>query len=145
MPTSAELKMLREVELITMKFQYREALIDSGLLPTFKAWLDPMPNGALPNMQIRTSLLSILSNIPADEGWVEKLKKSQELGKVVHFLAKNDDYRPNQRVAEKLMEKWARPVYQSNADFRDILVEFDRPDVGMRPPKEGIVKTHREA
>lgn len=144
-PALGKLKMLREVELMTMKVQYRDALIDSGLLPIFKAWLDPMPDGALPNVQIRTSLLNILSNIPVDEGWVEKLKKSQGLGKVVHFLSKNDDHRPNQRLSEKLMEKWARPVYQSNDDFRDILMEFDRPDSGMRAPKEGIVKTRREA
>lgn len=144
-PALGKLKMLREVELMTMKVQYRDSLIGSGLLPIFKAWLDPMPDGALPNVQIRTSLLNILSNIPVDDGWVDKLKNSQGLGKVVHFLAKNDDHRPNQRVAEKLMEKWARPVYQSNDDFRDILVEFDRPEAGMRAPKEGIVKSRREA
>jgi len=104
-----------------------------------------MPDGALPNVQIRTSLLEILSDIPVDADWVERLESSQGLGRVIHFLSVNEDYAPNKRIAEKLLSKWSRPVYQSNANFQDLLQEFEKPEEGHRAPKDGIASERRAA
>lgn len=144
-PALEKLKMLREVELMLMKVSHREQLLDNVLLAIIKAWLDPMPDGALPNVQIRTSLLNILSSFRVDSDWVERLESSQGLGRVVHFLSRNDDHAPNRRLAEKLMMKWARPVYQSNSNFHDLLEEFDKPDEGRRAPKDGVASERRAA
>lgn len=144
-PALEKLKMLREVELMVMKVSHREQLLDNMLLAIIKAWLDPMPDGALPNVQIRTSLLTILSSLRVDSDWVERLESSQGLGRVVHFLSRNDDHAPNKRMAEKLMMKWARPVYQSNSNFHDLLDEFDKPDEGHRAPKDGVASERRAA
>lgn len=144
-PALEKLKMLREVELMVMKVSHREQLLDNMLLAIIKAWLDPMPDGALPNVEIRTSLLTILSNLRVDNDWVERLESSQGLGRVVHYLSRNDDHAPNKRMAEKLMMKWARPVYQSNSNFHDLLDEFDKPDEGRRAPKDGVASERRAA
>lgn len=144
-PALEKLKMLREVELMVMKVSHREQLLDNMLLAIVKAWLDPMPDGALPNVQIRTSLLTILTSMRVDDDWVERLHGSQGLGKVIHFLSRNDDHPPNKRMAEKLMMKWARPVYQSNSNFHDLLDEFDRPDGGRKAPKDGVASERRAA
>eukprot|EP00177_Eucheuma_denticulatum_P008496 GFKZ01015455.1.p1 GENE.GFKZ01015455.1~~GFKZ01015455.1.p1 ORF type:complete len:496 (+),score=144.58 GFKZ01015455.1:552-2039(+) len=144
-PALEKLKMLREVELMVMKVSHREQLLDNMLLAIIKAWLDPMPDGALPNVQIRTSLLNMLSSMRVDDDWVERLHGSQGLGKVIHFLSRNDDHPPNKRMAEKLMMKWARPVYQSNSNFHDLLDEFDRPDGGRKAPKDGVASERRAA
>lgn len=55
-----------------------------------KAWLDPMPDGTLPNSTIRATILKLLDVLPIDcamEDRKEQLKRS-ELGKSVMFLAK---------------------------------------------------------
>lgn len=144
-PALEKLKMIRDVELMVMKVSHREALIDHMLLAIIKAWLDPMEDGALPNLQVRSSLLNILDGLKVDSDWVEKLENSQGLGRVVHFLSLNDDHPPNKRIAKKLMEKWARPVYRSDADFHDLLDEFDKPEEGHRAPKDGIASRRRAA
>lgn len=144
-PALNKLKMLREVELMAMKVSYREQLLDNMLLAIIKAWLDPMSDGALPNVHIRQTLLQILSSLRVDSDWVERLESSQGLGRLIHYLSIHDDHPPNRRIAEKLMMKWARPVYQTNANFHDLLDEFDKPDEGRRAPKEGVASERRAA
>lgn len=144
-PALNKLKMLRDVELMAMKVSHREQMLDNMLLAIIKAWLDPMPDGALPNVQIRGSLLQILLNIRVDDDWVERLHGSQGLGKVIHFLSIKDDHQPNRRLADKLMKRWARPVYQSNNNFHDLLDEFDRPEEGRRAPRDGIAAERKAA
>lgn len=144
-PALNKLKMLRDVELMAMKVSHREQMLDNMLLAIIKAWLDPMPDGALPNVQIRASLLQILLNIRVDNDWVERLHSSQGLGKVIHFLSIKDDHPPNRRLADKLMKRWARPVYQSNNNFHDLLDEFDRPEEGRRAPRDGIASERKAA
>lgn len=143
-PALAKLKMLREVEAITTKVSHRECLLESMILAVIKAWLDPMPDSTLPNVQIRTVLLQILNSLRVDADWVERLKSSNGLGKVVHFLSRNEPHEPNRRLAEKLMMKWARPVYQSNSNYEDILAEYDRPEEGHRAPRDSIVADRRK-
>lgn len=146
-PALNKLKMLREVETMITKVTHRDTLIENMLLPIIKAWLDPMPDGTLPNVQIRTTLLRILGTIRVDDNWVDRLKSSQGLGRVVHYLSKNDDHVPNVRMAEKLMMKWARPVYQSNANFQDLLAEYDRPSDrrGMQAAPDSIIAERQRA
>lgn len=144
-PALNKLKMLRDVELMAMKLTHREMLLDNMLLAIIKAWLDPMPDGALPNVQIRTSLLQILLDTPVDSDWVERLQSSQGLGKLIHFLSMKDDHIPNRRLADKLMKRWARPVYQSNNNYHDLLDEFDRPEEGRRAPRDGVAAERKAA
>lgn len=142
-PALEKLKMLRSVELMLMKVQYREQLMDNMLLAIIKAWLDPMPDGALPNLEIRTSLLNILHGMRVDNDWVERLHTSQGLGRVVHYLSRSETHLPNKRLAEKIMRKWARPVYNSNANFHDLLEEFNRVD--HVAPKDGVASERQAA
>lgn len=144
-PALNKLMMIRDVELMCMKVSHREQLMDNMLLAIIKAWLDPMPDGALPNVDIRTSLLTILSDMKVDADWVERLESSQGLGRVIHFLSCKDPHEPNKRLASKLMMRWARPVYQSNANYHDLLNEFDKPDEGHRAPKEGLASDRKAA
>ncbi|CAN8063924.1 unnamed protein product [Agarophyton chilense] len=144
-PALGKLKMLREVELMIMKTSHREIFLDNMLLTVIKKWLDPMPDGTLPNLAIRQSLLQILTDMPVDNDWIERLESSQGLGKVIHFLATKDTNAPNRRMAEKLMMKWSRVVYQNNANFHDLLEEYARPDNGNRIPTEGVAAERRNA
>lgn len=144
-PALAKLRMLREVELMCMKVTHLEVLLDNMLLAIMKSWLEPTLDGSLPNLQVRQTLVDILLSIPVDSDWVERLESSQGLGRVVHFLSVREPHEPVKRNAEKLMRKWARPVYQTNANYHDLLEEFDRPNDGHRAPKEGIASERRAA
>ncbi|KAI0563616.1 Transcription factor IIS [Gracilaria domingensis] len=144
-PALSKLRMLREVELMLMKTSHREMLLDSMLLNVMKAWLDPLPDGTLPNVAIRKSLLQILSDMPVDNDWIDRLESSQGLGKLIHFLATKDSNPTIRRVAEKLMMKWARVVYRNKANFHDLLEEYARPDDGNRIPTEGVAAERRHA
>lgn len=55
-----------------------------------KAWIEPMPDGTLPNTKIRSSVLKLLGLLPVDCSFEDRkaqLKRSG-LGRAVLFLAK---------------------------------------------------------
>lgn len=144
-PALEKIRMLRDVEIMMMKVQYREYLLDNMLLPVFRAWLDRLPDGTLPNVQVRSTLLKILLEMPMDDDWVDRLESSEGLGKVIHYLSRNEDYEPNRRIAEKIMMKWARPVYKMSSNFHNLLDEFDKPEEGYRAPKDGVAAERKAA
>lgn len=144
-PALEKIRMLRDVEMMMMKIQYREYLLDNMLLSVFRAWLDRLPDGTLPNVQVRSTLLKILLDLPMDEDWVDRLESSEGLGKVVHFLSRNEDYEPNKRIAEKIMMKWARPVYKMSSNFHSLLDEFDKPEDGHRAPRDSVAAERKAA
>lgn len=67
------------------------AQLHPGILPAvLKAWIEPMPDGTLPNSRIREFVLRLLHQLPVDcalEDRKEQLKRSG-LGRVVMFLFK---------------------------------------------------------
>ncbi|XWS65463.1 hypothetical protein CRYUN_Cryun05aG0114900 [Craigia yunnanensis] len=68
--------------------------LDHGVLTPLKNWLEPLPDGSLPNATVRASILNILiEDFPVDidqEDRRELLKKSG-LGKVIMFLSKSEE------------------------------------------------------
>lgn len=58
-----KLKMLPLVESQLKKIDLREALLDSGILNVITDWLTRLPDGSLPNLQIREKLLKLLSEV----------------------------------------------------------------------------------
>lgn len=144
-PALEKIKMLKNVEKIMNKVYHRKYLLDNMILAAFRSWLNPLPDGSLPNIQVRTTLLDILHDFPTDEDWVERLEGSQGLGKVINYLSKSDDHAPNKRLAEKIMMKWARPVYQMNSNFQELLYEFDKPDEAHRAGRESVASERKAA
>jgi hypothetical protein len=127
-PALNKLRMLPEVKLMFVKHDYREALLDRMVLAVLKCWLEPMHDMALPNIEIRTELLNILTKFRVDSSWVDRLESSQGLGKLVNFLSYSDDHLPNQAVAKKLIRAWTRPFYARNDDFHDLLGDYEQAD-----------------
>ena len=62
-PSMNKLKMLDVVQSNLMKIDYREALLDSGVLRVITAWLSRLPDGSLPSLKIRTAMLNILTYV----------------------------------------------------------------------------------
>ncbi|XLR10683.1 hypothetical protein S83_038621, partial [Arachis hypogaea] len=98
---------LKKLDLLTEEIAL--TFLDHGVLTLLKNWLEPLPDGSLPNINIRTAILTILNVFPIDLEQYdrrEQLKKSG-LGKVIMFLSKSDEeINVNRKLAKKLVDKW---------------------------------------
>jgi hypothetical protein len=41
----------------------QQEFLDHGILTLLKNWLEPLPDGSMPNMNIRTAVLKLLSDV----------------------------------------------------------------------------------
>jgi len=122
-PCLNKLKLLPEVENTLAKLELQREFLDSGILATLKAWLEPLPNGALPNLNVRRILLEALHKLPVNVEEPERreqLKKSK-LGQVVMFLQLNEEEtQANRKLARQLVQKWSRPIFALSSQYRDL-------------------------
>ncbi|KAK9810543.1 hypothetical protein WJX72_012470 [[Myrmecia] bisecta] len=118
-PAIHKLRLLPELETVLSQRALYQECMDGGVLGVLKAWIEPMPDGSLPNIKVRSAVLRLLQQLPvdiSDEGRKEQLKKSG-LGKVVMFLFKLPDETPaNRRIAKELVEKWSRPIFEAQRE-----------------------------
>ncbi|CAH1440850.1 unnamed protein product [Lactuca virosa] len=104
----------RKLPLLTKvlsKKQLQLEFLDHGVLTLLKNWLEPLPDGSLPNINICAEILKILTEFPIDLDQYdrrEQLKKSG-LGKGIMFLSKFDEETTsNRKLAKDLVDKWVR-------------------------------------
>ncbi|XP_024995465.1 protein IWS1 homolog 1 isoform X1 [Cynara cardunculus var. scolymus] len=136
---------LRKLPLLTevlSKKQLQLEFLDHGVLTLLKNWLEPLPDGSLPNINIRAAILKILTEFPIDLDQYdrrEQLKKSG-LGKVIMFLSKSDEETTsNRKLAKDLVDKWSRPIFNKSTRFEDMRnyederIPIRRPSMKNRP------------
>ncbi|KAM0684110.1 Transcription factor iws1 [Mitosporidium daphniae] len=92
-------------------------LLDNRILDAIRLWLEPYPDGSLPSIDVRKSILHILAQLP-----IEKIHlKESGLGKVVMYLYKSpDETRENKKLAYKLIDKWSRPIIGHSLNYKDL-------------------------
>ncbi|KAF5729740.1 protein IWS1 [Tripterygium wilfordii] len=137
-PAVNKLKKLPLLTEVLSKKQLQQEFLDHGVLTLLKNWLEPLPDGSLPNINIRAAILKILTDFPIDLEQYdrrEQLKKSG-LGKVIMFLSKsNEETTSNRKLAKDLVDKWSRPIFNKSTRFEDMRgmdddrVPFRRPSV----------------
>ncbi|CAL5429462.1 unnamed protein product [Camellia sinensis] len=135
-PAINKLKKLPLLMEVLSKKQLQLEFLDHGVLTLLKTWLEPLPDGSLPNINIRGAILRILTDFPIDLEHYdrrEQLKKSG-LGKVIMFLSKSDEETTaNRRMAKDLVDKWSRPIFNKSTRFEDMR-NFDDEKVPFRRP-----------
>jgi transcription factor SPN1 len=108
---------------VLSKKNLQQEFLDHGVLTLLKNWLEPLPDGSLPNMNIRSAVLKLLTDFPIDLEQYdrrEQLKKSG-LGKVIMFLSKSDEETTaNRKLAKELVDKWSRPIFNKSTRFEDM-------------------------
>ncbi|GFP79316.1 protein iws1 homolog [Phtheirospermum japonicum] len=137
-PAINKLKKLPLLTDVLGKKQLQQEFLDHGVLTLLKNWLEPLPDKSLPNFNIRSAVLNILKDLPIDLEQFdrrEQLKKSG-LGKVVMFLSKSDEEKTvNRKLAQELVDKWSRPIFNKSTrfegmkNFEDERVVYRRPSV----------------
>ncbi|XP_039169034.1 protein IWS1 homolog 1-like [Eucalyptus grandis] len=129
-PAINKLNKLSELTDVLSKKELQQEFLDHGVLTLLKNWLEPLPDGSLPDMHIRIEILKILTGYPIDLEQYdrrEQLKKS-DLGKVTMFLSKHDnEITSNRKLAKDLVDKWSRPIFNKSTRFEDMRnLEDDR-------------------
>lgn len=113
-----KLKMLNTVASHLRKADLQPIFIDSGVLPAMKDWLSPLPDSALPHVNIRKILLRILLDLPPIDRMA--LKKSG-IGRAVMLLFKHPkEVSENRKMAGKIISNWARPIFNVSTNFNDM-------------------------
>ncbi|GMI80496.1 ARABIDOPSIS THALIANA IWS1 (FROM YEAST INTERACTS WITH SPT6), HIGH NITROGEN INSENSITIVE 9 [Hibiscus trionum] len=123
-PAIKKIQMLPLLTDFLSKKHLQPEFLDRGVLSLLKIWLEPLPDGSLPNTTLRASLLNILTHpFPIDiskEYRREQLKKSG-LGKVIMFLSKSDEeITANRQLAKDLIENWSRIIFHKGTSFSDL-------------------------
>uniref|UniRef100_A0A7N0TYU6 TFIIS N-terminal domain-containing protein n=2 Tax=Kalanchoe fedtschenkoi TaxID=63787 RepID=A0A7N0TYU6_KALFE len=129
-PAINKLKKLPLLTDVLMKKQLQQEFLDHGVLTLLKNWLEPLPDGSLPSINVREAVLRILTDFPIDlenESRRDQLKRSG-LGKVIMFLSKSDEETTsNRKLAKDLVDKWSRPIFNKSTRFEDMRnLEEDR-------------------
>ncbi|MCO5606617.1 hypothetical protein L7F22_060805 [Adiantum nelumboides] len=144
-PAINKLELLPSLLNVLSKRQLQQEFLDRGVLSVLKNWLEPLPDGSLPNMTIRSALLKLLTELPIDvelDERREQLKKSG-LGKVIMFLSKSDEEgSANRKLARDLVDKWSRPIFQKSTRYED-LRKYD--DERPPPPRPSVKKPAMKA
>jgi len=123
LPAVHKLKMLPEVEVKLRQTELQELMLKNGLLKIICMWLNLMPDGNLPNINLRSSLIRLIDILPVetdDFDRKEELKRSG-LAKILVFLTTiPQETGSNRAICKKLIEKWSRPVYELSAEYKYI-------------------------
>ncbi|KAK1375020.1 IIS transcription factor [Heracleum sosnowskyi] len=108
---------------VLSKKQLQHEFLDHGILAVLKSWLEPLPDGSLPNINIRAAILKILTDFAIDleqDERKEQLKKSG-LGKVIMFLSRSEEETTsNRRIAKELVDNWSRSIFNKSTRFADM-------------------------
>eukprot|EP01116_Phalansterium_solitarium_P019071 TRINITY_DN522_c2_g1_i1.p2 TRINITY_DN522_c2_g1~~TRINITY_DN522_c2_g1_i1.p2 ORF type:complete len:565 (-),score=266.89 TRINITY_DN522_c2_g1_i1:2099-3793(-) len=118
-PAVHKLKLLPELLDQLAKKEVQLRLLEKGVLALLRRWLEPLPDGSLPNLNVRQAVLQLL------DGWsapleLEELRDSQ-LGKAVMRLYRHPAETPgNKRLAHGLIDRWSRPIFGIQMNYKSI-------------------------
>ncbi|PVZ98594.1 hypothetical protein BB558_005404 [Smittium angustum] len=116
LPAIHKVQLLAQVSKMLGKPQLFEPLLENNILDTLRLWLEPLDNGSLPNIDIQSELLNAMMRLPIR---TDHLRDSG-IGKIVLFMSKCDRYpERHRRMADKLVQQWARPILRRSSNFRD--------------------------
>ncbi|KAG0587853.1 hypothetical protein KC19_2G196300 [Ceratodon purpureus] len=122
-PAIEKLKMLPEVWNVLHKHPLQIKFLDCGGLSSFVNWLVPLPDGSLPNTNVRTTVLTLLADFPIDVASNQRREqlKSSGIGKIVMALTRLPHETPaNQKLARDLVNKWSRPLFDNSISYDNI-------------------------
>ncbi|KAI9885312.1 MAG: hypothetical protein M1823_002897 [Watsoniomyces obsoletus] len=113
-----KLKLLPEVVALLNRPMIQNYLVDvdAGVIEAMRFFLEPLSDGTLPSYDVQREMFTALSkmNVPQDT-----LVQSK-IGRLVLFYTKSKKVQvPVQRMAERLMGEWTRPMLKRSTNYRD--------------------------
>lgn len=134
-PALERIKYVDEAIRALRKHQLQPTFLDFDLLSFIKKWIQPLEDGSLPNLGVRTKMLQMVANLPVMK---EHLKRSG-FGKVVMLLWKHpSETRENKDLCRDLIERWSRAVFDKTLDYSKLAeLEAEKAEnMGYRRPDQ---------
>jgi len=137
-PAIAKLRLLPSVISELEKSHLHEQLLQNDILKGMKAWLEPLPDGSLPSLDIQREMFRMLDKMPVS---TQDLTVSG-IGRVLPFYIKCSRVIPEiKRAASNLMTKWSRPILHRSDNYRTKqlnVVDYD-PNENKNHPQKTVV------
>ncbi|KAB2063241.1 hypothetical protein ES319_A10G203200v1 [Gossypium barbadense] len=112
-PAIRKIQMLPLLTDFLSKKKLQQEFLGHGVLTLLKSWLEPLPDGSLPNATLRSSILNILTQVmPVDislEDGRKQLKKSGRL-----------ETTANRKLAKHLVQNWCRTIFNKTTSYSNI-------------------------
>eukprot|EP00245_Coleochaete_scutata_P017006 TRINITY_DN8138_c0_g1_i1.p1 TRINITY_DN8138_c0_g1~~TRINITY_DN8138_c0_g1_i1.p1 ORF type:complete len:482 (-),score=170.27 TRINITY_DN8138_c0_g1_i1:359-1804(-) len=142
-PAINKLRLLPELVAILQKKHLQTEFLDRGILTLLKNWLEPLPDGSLPNITIRSALLTVINELPIDMEYMDRKEqlKDSGLGRIIMFFSKLEtETVKNRKLAQELVHKWSRPIVQKSTRYEDIRTweETDAPSRARLPRQREV-------
>lgn len=113
-PALNRLKLLNTITAQLLNKNLQKDLLEFNILEVIKEWLEPLPDGSLPNIKIRKGMVDVLLNLPASKG---QLIRSNGIGKIINFYSRNMDENSEVRsMAGELVKKWTSVIVAKEDD-----------------------------
>jgi len=134
-PALYKLKMLPRLLQHLNRQDMKESLIEGGIFSGIADWLTPIQKYVLPHLSIRRQLLKALSDLPLVSA---ETLKSSNVGKAVMFIYKHPkEIRANKEIAGRLIQKWSRPLFGLNDNFKSMSrSDREQRDLEQFPPSK---------
>jgi len=114
-PAIAKLRLLPSVISQLEKAHLHEQFLQNDILKGMKAWLEPLPDGSLPSLDIQRAMFNMLDRMPVS---TQDLTVSG-IGRVLPFYSKCSRVIPEiKRAADNLITKWSRPILNRSDNYR---------------------------
>lgn len=132
-PALRKLAMLPSVVETAARREMMRPLLDNRFLDCCGQWIQPLPNGTLGNVTLRSELLRSIANMTGENGIsTEDLKRSGFGKKVMSIYMHKDETPEMKRFLKQLIEQWSRPVFGLTGNMKDLEhAQRGRQGVGM--------------
>jgi transcription factor SPN1 len=109
-------------------------IANENFLKACKRWLDPLPDGSLPNLKIRESIIKNLFKLEVDQ----TVLINSRIGQAIMLLSKHKlETRENKKLLSQLISKWCRPIFDCQVSYADLKTDSPAaPTPTARPTKK---------